>query len=74
MAQTIYNNTIRVIVDRLNKQHAVGILPKTRDKVLTLQGLLSFPYAFGAVDGCHLQIRCPIGEAARKDYWCFKQF
>ena len=52
----------------------IGILPKTRDEVLTLQGLLSFPYAFGAVDGCQLRIQCPIGEAARKDYWCFKQF
>lgn len=39
-----------------------------------MQGLMSFPYAFAAVDGCHLRLQCPMGVAARRDYWCFKQF
>jgi len=34
-----------------------------------------FPYAFGAVDGCHLPIKCPPGGSkAAKEYHNFKNF
>lgn len=63
-----------MIVDVLYDLHVLSLLPRTRDEMQELQHHMAFPYAFAAIDGCHLRLQCPIGTAARKDYWCFKQF
>ena len=34
-----------------------------------------FPYCFGAIDGCHLPIKCPLGgQESAKEYHNFKNF
>ena len=53
--------------------------PKTelevKEKLALMDEEWQFPYAFGAVDGCHLPIKClPGGSEAAKEYHNFKQF
>lgn len=40
-----------------------------------MEQLWQFPYAWGAIDGCHLPLKCPAGGAeSRKEYHNFKNF
>lgn len=73
-AQNIYNETIRVITDNLFSRHVTALLPHNAADIEALQNHMDFPFAFGAIDGCHLRLQCPIGETARKDYYNFKHF
>lgn len=74
-AQQIYNETIRAIVDVLYDEQVLACLPRNAEEMIRLQRHMEFPYAFAAIDGCHLRlIRCPPGPGTRKDYWCFKSF
>ena len=58
----------------------VGInFPKTNDefneKLLDMDVEGQFPYAFAAIDGSHLPIKCPSdGQEAIKQYYNFKNF
>lgn len=72
--QQIYNETIRAIVDELYETNVTALLPTNPEQLLALQNMMDFPYAFGAIDGCHIRLNCPIGETSRKDYFNFKNF
>lgn len=73
-AQNIYNETTRFITNVLYEHHFTALLPRNAAELQNLQNLIDFPFAFGAIDGCHLRIQCPIGETARKDYYNYKNF
>lgn len=61
-------------MDELFSTHVTQLLPQTPEELTHLQTKMDFPFAFGAIDGCHLRLNCPIGETARKDYYNFKNF
>ena len=45
------------------------------DLIVDMEELWQFPYAFGAIDGTHISIKCPFGGAeAKKEYYNFKIF
>ena len=45
------------------------------DLIVDMEELWQFPYAFGAIDGTHISIKCPFGGAeAKKEYYNFKKF
>ena len=67
------------IVDNLWKdcvqQHFPASEAQYKEKVLDMEQLWQFPYAWGAIDGCHLPLKCPAGGAeSRKEYHNFKNF
>ena len=67
------------IVDNLWKdcvqQHFPTSEAQYKEKVLDMEQLWQFPYAWGAIDGCHLPLKCPAGGAeSRKEYHNFKNF
>ena len=46
-----------------------------KEKMLDFEELWQFQYCWGAIDGCHIPIKCPKGNAAsRKEYYNFKHF
>ena len=67
------------MVNRLWKSFVEKNMPKTlqeiKESMTTFDELWQFPYSFGAIDGCHLPIKCPKGglESA-KEYHNFKNF
>ena len=79
---TVCNITLEVskaIVKELWDKTVVKHFPKTQqdfeDKMALMDEEWQFPYAFGAVDGCHLPIKCPPGGSeAAKEYHNFKSF
>ena len=50
-------------------------LEELKDYMTSFDGLWKFPCSFGAVDGCHIPLKCPKGglESA-KEYHNFKNF
>lgn len=74
-ACTICNETSKIIVDKLWSEHVSKLMPTTAEELETMQNLVSFPFAFASVDGCHIPLKCPPGGAeARKAYYNFKNF
>ena len=67
------------MVNRLWKSFVEKNMPKTlqeiKESMTTFNELWQLPYSFGAIDGCHLPIKCPKGglESA-KEYHNFKNF
>ena len=46
-----------------------------KEKILDMEELWQFPFSWGAVDGCHIPIKCPPGgNEACKEYHNFKNF
>lgn len=46
-----------------------------KEKMLDTEELWQFPYAWAAVDGCHIPIKCPVGGSeSAKEYHNFKNF
>ena len=65
---TVCNITLEVsqaLVKRLWDKTVAINFPKTelefKEKMALMDEEWQFPYAFGAVDGCHLPIKCPPG-------------
>lgn len=57
------------------QQHFPTTEAQYKEKVLDMEQLWHFPYAWGAIDGCHLPLKCPAGGAeSRKEYHNFKNF
>ena len=57
------------------KQH----MPETKEdferKILDMEELWQFPFCWGAIDGCHIPIKCPSGGLqASKEFHNFKNF
>ena len=54
-------------------------MPKTerefKEKILDMEELWQFPFSWGAIDGCHIPIKCPPGgNESCKEYHNFKNF
>lgn len=60
-AANITNEVSRVIVNKLWSSHVAAYLPCTREQMEVTQQYMEFPYAFAAIDGCHIPIKCPPG-------------
>lgn len=73
-ALRITNEVSEAIVSCLFERCVTSLLPNTAEALQTLQGYMNFPYAFAAIDGCHVPIACPSDEAARRDYYNYKNF
>ena len=76
---TIVTETCRAIIDTLWERAVTKYFPTTEDdfkeKMMKFGEEWQFPYAFSAVDGSHLPIKCPNGGAqAMKQYFNFKGF
>ena len=79
---TICSITIEVcqaIVESFWEKEVSIYFPETIEQFREAMELMDeewqFPFAFGAVDGCHISIRCPPGGAeAAKEYHNFKNF
>lgn len=68
----VVSEVCRAIVDNLWKdcvqQHFPTSEAQYKEKVLDMEQLWQFPYAWGAIDGCHLPLKCPAGGAeSRKE-------
>ena len=77
--QSIVLEVSWAIVKNLWKSAVMDLFPSNTDqvtaKIIDMEQLWQFPYAWGAVDGCHLPIVCPSGgPEARKEYHNFKNF
>ena len=76
---TIINEVSEAIVTFMWDEF-VGIhMPKSekdfKEKILDMEELWQFPFSWGAVDGCHIPIKCPPGgNEACKEYHNFKNF
>ena len=67
------------IVNNLWHDHVESLFPKTRkeflDKMVEMESRWQFPCCFGAIDGCHVPIKCPAGgRESNKEYHNFKNF
>ena len=79
---TICNITIEVseaIVNNLWEDNVGKYFPSDEgeflDKMVEMESLWQFPCCFGAIDGCHIPIKCPSGgREANKEYHNFKNF
>ena len=75
----IVQEVCRAMINRLWKSFVEKNMPKTlqemTENMATFDELWQFPYSFGAVDGCHLPMKCLKGglESA-KEYHNFKNF
>ena len=75
----IVQEVCSAIVNRSWKPFVEKNMPKTlqeiKENMATFDELWQFPFSFGAVDGCHLPMKCPKGglESA-KEYHNFKNF
>lgn len=63
----------RAIVEEMFQQHVLGLFPRSGQEVRDMQ-TFDFPYAFAALDGCHIPIKCPHDVAGRRDYYNYKNF
>lgn len=75
----IVNETCRVIVDHLWDDNVKMLFPEKENdfqqSMETFGKEWQFPYAFAAIDGSHIPIKCPRGGAqAMKQYFNFKGF
>ena len=75
----IVKETCRAIINILWDSAVTKYFPVTKDdykeKMIKFGEEWQFPYAFSAVDGSHLPIKCPNGGAeAKKQYFNFKGF
>ena len=56
-------------------KHFPTTLPELKESMALFDEIWQFPCAFGAVDGCHLPIKCPSGgPESAKEYHNFKNF
>ena len=67
------------IIEELWSETVDTHFPKTNDefkeKLLDMDAEWQFPYAFAAIDGSHLPIKCTSGaQEAMKQYYNFKNF
>ena len=62
----IVSKVCRAIVDNLWKECVQQHFPtgeaQYKEKVLDMEQLWQFPYAWAAIDGCHLLLKCPAGR------------
>lgn len=76
---TIVHEVSEAIVEEMWDFTVSKHMPKTesdfREKMLDTEELWQFPCCWGAIDGCHIPLKCPCGglEAA-KEYHNFKNF
>ena len=63
----IVSEVCRAIVDYLWKECVQQHFPtgeaQYKEKVLDMEQLWQFPYAWAAIAGCHLLLKCPAGGA-----------
>ena len=76
---TIVKEVCESIVRNLWQDTVQGHFPsneaEVKEKMLDMEQLWQFPCAWGAVDGCHLPIKCPVGGMDFcKEYYNFKNF
>ena len=67
------------IVNNLWTSAVASIFPKTgdefREAMITMEEHWKFPCAFGAIDGCHIPLKCPPGgQQSQKEHHNFKGF
>ena len=67
------------IINNLWQDHVEKKFPKTREDfvncMVEMESLWQFPCCFGAIDGCHIPIKCPPGgREPNKEYHNFKNF
>ena len=75
----IVNESCSVIIYTFWDESVKKHFPTSEDEIRHVMGKFGeewqFPYAFAAVDGSHLPIKCPNGGAqAMKQYFSFKGF
>ena len=75
----IVNEICSVIINNFWDESAKELFPTSEDEIRHVMGKIGeeyqFPYAFAAVDGSHLPIKCPNGGTqAMKQYFNFKGF
>ena len=76
---TIVVEVCQVIVKELWSEWVDQLFPKTchqfSEKMIEMEEEWQYPYAFAAIDGTHIPIKCPGGgNEARKQYRNFKEF
>lgn len=76
---TIVNEVNEAIVTCMWKECVTAHMPVTEEefqnKILDMEELWQFPFSWGAVDGCHIPIKCPPGgQESCKEYHNFKNF
>ena len=76
---TIVLEVCEIIVNEMWNSSVDNLFPKTKEQfqdcISDFEELWQFPYAFAAIDGCHLPIKCPPGgREANKEYHNFKEF
>lgn len=74
-AATICNEVSRIVVTRLWDQCVSSRMPSNAQDMELAQNHMPFPFAFAAIDGCHIPVQCPAGGTdAKKAYYNFKNF
>ena len=76
---TIVSEVTEAIINNLWKDSVVAHFPSDeahiKEKMLDTEQLWQFPCGWGAIDGCHLPLKCPAGGLeACKEYYNFKNF
>jgi hypothetical protein len=76
---TIVGEVTEAIVTCMWKECVTAYMPVTEEnfkkKILDMEEFWQFPFSWGAVDGCHIPIKCPAGGAeSMKEYHNFKNF
>ena len=76
---TIVLDVCAALIERLWYPVVADMLPHCdetfKDALVAMEQAWQFPYAFAAVDGCHVPIKCPPGgNEASKEYHNFKEF
>ena len=74
---TVVGEVTEAIVTCMWKECITTHMPVTeedfKNKILDMEELWQFPFSWGAVDGCHIPIKCPPGGAeSMKEYHNFK--
>ena len=77
--QGIVSQVSQAIVENLWKDSVANLMPVSEEDYKQLMGnmvnMWQFPFCWGALDGCHIPIKCPSGGAeAAKEYHNFKNF
>ena len=76
---TIVQEVTQAIVDCMWSESISKHMPKSeadfKDKIIDMEELWQFPCCWGAIDGCHIPIKCPPGGLQScKEYHNFKNF
>ena len=76
---TIVREVSHTIVETFWQECVSRHLPQNQHgferKILDMEELWQFPFAWGAIDGCHIPVKCPPGGLqACKEYHNFKNF